>query len=143
MAEDARGAGTRRLVGEIYGEYCRGNRGFLLDLLADDVTWISAARGDVPWSGERRGRAGVEAYFAALDKLVSVTAYEVEQIIVEGETAVVLARGTGRFHATGEVVSLAKADVMRVRDGRVVEFREYYDSAPLLDCIGRCGGQPG
>jgi ketosteroid isomerase-like protein len=141
-AESAESAETLRRAGEIYAEYMRGNRAFALDALADDVTWISVAGADLPWGGTWRGRAGVEAYFASLDRLVAITGYEVERMIAQGDWVVVLARGTGRFHPTGEVITLSKADVLRLQDGRIVEFREYYDSAALMGCIARCGEPP-
>lgn len=143
MPDAARTAETLRRVGEIYARYGQGDRGFALDALAGDVVWTSMAASEMPWGGTFHGRAGVEDYFARLDALLAITAYEVERIVAQDDWAVILARGTGRFHATGEVITIAKADTIRLSEGRIAEFREYYDSAALLGCIGRCGGNPG
>ena len=133
-------AGTLRRVQEIYAEYARGNRAFALDALAPDVIWTSVAdRPALPWGGTWRGRAGVEAYFAELDRLVAITAYAIERYVADGDCVVALARAEGRFHTTGEAVVLNKADVLRLEAGRIIEFREYYDSALLLGCVARCG----
>lgn len=142
-AEAALTAETRRRVEAIYAEYGRGNRAYALEALAEDIVWTSHGSAELPWAGTWRGRAGVDAYYAKLDSLVQLTGYEIERIIVEGEFAVALARGTGRFHATGEVITVAKTDMLRVVGGRVVEFREYFDGAPLVACVARCGGAPG
>jgi ketosteroid isomerase-like protein len=134
---------SQRRAEAIYAEYARGNRAYALDALSPDVTWTSHAGPELPWAGTFRGRAAVEAYFARLDALVQITSYEIERIIAQGEWVVALARGTGRFHATGEALTIAKADALRIVDGQVVEFREYYDAAPLVACVARCGGTPG
>lgn len=134
---------NQSVLERIYAEYGRGNRAYALDLLAEDVAWHSLAAPGIPWGGTFHGRAGVERYFAEIDRLVQLTAYEVERIIVQGDWAVTLARGTGRFHATGEVVSIPKADMVRLRDGRVAEFREYYDGVPMAAAVARCRGAAG
>jgi hypothetical protein len=130
------------LAAEIYARYARGDRDLLMDRLAEDVAWTSLAAPELPWAGTWRGRAGVEDYFAALGGTVTVTAYELERLVAQGEWVIALARGTGRFRPTGEEITIAKADAMRFVDGRLVEFREYHDSAALLGCLARCGGNP-
>ena len=142
-APGAETAAALRRVGEIYARYAQGDRGFVFDALADDVTWVSVAGPAMPWGGTWRGRAGVEDYFARLDAALAITAYEIERMIAQGEWVVVLARGTGRFHATGEEIVLPKADVLRLRDGRIAEFREYYDGTGVTGCLARCGESPG
>lgn len=132
----------------LYAEYGRGNRAAVLDALAPDVSWTYNSGPELPWGGLWRGRDGVEAYFARLDATLRVTTYEVEHTIAQGEWVVVLARATGRFLPTGEEVTLGKADALRLRDGRLLEFREYYDTASALAALGRCGdgggaGRPG
>jgi ketosteroid isomerase-like protein len=124
----------------LYAEYGRGNRAAVLDALAPDVSWTSVAGPELPWGGTCRGREGVEAYFARLNATLRITAYEIERTVAQGEWVVVLARATGRFLPTGEDVTLAKADAMRLRDVRLLEFREYYDTAAALAALGRCDG---
>ncbi|MBX9700141.1 MAG: nuclear transport factor 2 family protein [Acetobacteraceae bacterium] len=136
-------SGTLERVQAIYAEYARGNRAFALDALAPEVVWTSvAASPDMPWGGTRHGRAGVEEYFARLDSMVAITGYEIERFIADGDWVIVLARATGRFHATGEELVLNKVDVLRLEGGRIAEFREHYDTAALLGCVARCGGRP-
>lgn len=134
---------TRRRAEEIYAEYGRGNRAYALEALHPEIVWISQAGADLPWGGTYRGRAGVEAYYARIDALVQITSYRIERLIAEGEWVMALAHATGRFHATGEEVALSKADALRIVDGRVVEFREYYDATPLHGCVARCRGASG
>lgn len=116
----------------IYGEYGRGNRAAVLDALAEDVAWHSIGSAGIPWAGSYRGRAGVETFFERLDSAAQVIAYEVERVIAQGEWATVLVKVRARFPATGLEQEFASADVIRVRDGRILEFREFYDTAAVL-----------
>ena len=69
----------------------------------------------------------MEDYFARLDAVLRITGYAVERVIPEGEWVTIMARGRARFLATGAELELPKVDIMRIRDGRILEFREYYN----------------
>lgn len=140
---DALTAASRARAEAIYAAYARGNRADALDALHPDILWTSHGGPELPWAGTFHGLAAVQDYFARLDALLQITAYEIERIIADGEWVIALARGTGRFHATGETLTIAKADALRIVDGQVVEFREYYDGAPMQACVARCGGMQG
>ena len=59
----------------------------------------------------------------------------IEQVIPEGECVTIMAPGRARFLATGAELELPKVDIMRIRDGRILEFREYYDTATVLAAL--------
>jgi ketosteroid isomerase-like protein len=130
-AEYAKGDYAEYAKGD-YAEYAKGDRQVVFDALAEDVVWRSNGGDGLAWSGERRARAGVEAYFAALDSCARVVGYEVERIIASGEWVVGLSTVHVEAVGTGERRSYAKADVFRMRDGRIAEFREYYDTGAAL-----------
>ena len=121
----------------MYAEYAAGNRAALFDALTDDVVWHSVGRGDLPWSGVHRGREGIRAYYDALDANLEVTGYECEQVVAQGEWVVMLGTIRVRNKANGTEHGFAKADAFRLRDGRIAEFREYYDTAMACAAFGR------
>lgn len=122
-------AGTLARLQGLYAEYGRGNRAAILDALAEDVVWTSVAGPELPWGGTFHGRAGVADYFARIDATVQVSGYAVEQVVAQGEWVVALGRCHIRVLATGAEHDFAKADITRMRDGRIAEFREFYDTA--------------
>ena len=73
---------------------------------------------------------------------------EIRQIVVQGDTAVVegisTGTNTGPIHLpgsdpappTGKRITRGIALVMRLRDGRIVEFREYSDRPTWLEQLG-------
>ena len=57
--------------------------------------------------------------------------FRIGRIIADGDWVAVTATVRARFHQTGEEQQLDKVDVLRLRDGRVVEFREFYDTMAI------------
>ena len=121
----------------IYAEYARGNRAAVFEALAEDVAWHSVASDGIPWGGSYRGRDGVESYFSRLDSAARVVGFDVERVIAQGEWITALVRVRVRFPATGTEREFAAANILRVCGGRVAEFREFYDTAGVLEAMRR------
>lgn len=134
MAEDLT-TRNRTRVEALYTAYLAGDLPFVLAAMAEDVRWISGEEAGAPWCGARVGRDGVAAYFEALAAECQILDYRIGQVIVDGDWAAITATVRARFHRSGMEQELAKVDVLRLRDGQVAEFREYYDtSAIALAC---------
>jgi ketosteroid isomerase-like protein len=73
----------------------------------------------------------VAAYFAALAAECEILDYRIGQVIVDGDWSAVTATVRARFHRSGVEQELAKVDVLRLRDGQVAEFLEYYDTSAI------------
>ena len=85
---------------------------------------------DLPWGGEFHGHAGYEDWArrmsAAFDRLEVADAQQFEQ----GDTVVITCRLITRSRATGETLDLPMAQIVRVADSRIVEFRPFYWNVP-------------
>jgi steroid delta-isomerase-like uncharacterized protein len=111
-------------------------------VIADDCRFEDVARGELQ-IGADGYRADYHRWRAAFpDGEVKIL-----RVMVDGEWAVVefVNRGThtgplqssvGEFAPTGRSMELRYCSVMRVHDGKVVEGRDYYDSASLLRQLG-------
>lgn len=128
---------TRARVAALYAAYVRGDMAAVMAGMAEGIAWQSLGDHGAPWSGRWQGRQGVADYFAAIGRVCAVTAYEVEHIIADGDWATVLGTLRVRFHADGSEAVYAKADILHLADGLVVEFREFYDTARMLGDLGR------
>lgn len=128
---------TRARVLDLYAAYQRGDMAAVMAGLAEEVVWQSLGDHGAPWSGRWSGKAGVGAYFAALGAACEVTALEIERVIADGDWASVLATIRVRFRADGTEHAYAKVDILRLAQGRVMEFREFYDTARLLAELGQ------
>ena len=111
-------------------------------VIADDCRFEDVARGELQ-IGPNGYRRDYERWRSAFpDGEVKVV-----NVIVEGDWAVVefLNRGThtgvlqsslGAFPPSGRSMEVRYCSVMRVRDGMVVEGRDYYDSSSIAAQLG-------
>ena len=102
----------------------------LMKLLSDDIEFrCNAPISVLPFAGERKGREAVLEYFAALEKDWTMESYDVQEVIAQGDRVVALSNICFRNNKTGKLLESRKADVIRVREGQVVAFEEFFDSA--------------
>jgi predicted ester cyclase len=113
-----------------------------LRLMSGDAQWL-----DIPTQMTFRGKDGHKQF-----DQVWLTAFpdgkvEITNIVASGDRVVVeyIGRGThtgplkgreGVLQPTGKKAELLLCDIMRVKDGLIVEGRTYYDSGMLMRQLG-------
>lgn len=105
-----------------------------LDLMADDVRMRSLAdgAGGMEFTRANAGKAAVTAYFDGLAADWEMLRFNADEFIAQGDRVVALSVVAFRHRKTGKVAESPKADVVRFRDGKIVEFFEFYDTAAAL-----------
>ena len=121
-------AANKQLVETLFDAFAEGDGRPFNHALAEDVTWI--VEGSAPWARAYRGRREV---VEALQKpLVAnfATPYRcrAERITAEDDRVVVEARGEVTTRA-GDPYNNHYCFVLRLRDGEIVEIREYMDTS--------------
>ena len=105
----------------------RGDVDGLLGLMHPDVRWrVPRLDGSGDFRGVEAVRAGIFARLPAL--LEAPPRMEIEDLVAEGECAMLRARGWARTRAGVEHTN-RYALFYRVREGRVVEVEEFLDTA--------------
>jgi ketosteroid isomerase-like protein len=122
-------------IRDLYERYTMGDGPeCVLDALADDVLWRSVGPPSrLPFARSRRGRDEVREYFRALTEDWEMISYKVNELIGQRDRVVALADVCFCHRETGKLVATAKADVFRLRDGRIIEFCEFFDSAAVVE----------
>jgi ketosteroid isomerase-like protein len=118
-----------QMVHRIYDAFSTGDLTAILNLMDDDVDWLFFGSAKIPWAGPRRRRSGVEQFFKAAAATFDVEAFQADEFLVAGDTIVVLGHERMKMRATDHVVEANWAHIWRLRQGRVVRFREYSDTA--------------
>ena len=100
------------------------------DLLDDNCIWISPGPNDkLPWAGTFKGKHEIANFFAHVEQNLEFTEFAPREMIEQGETVVVLGTLAGRAKKTGKAVKNEWAHVFKFRQGKVVFFQEYIDTA--------------
>lgn len=122
-----------RLVQNAYDAFTRGDIDGLLQLVADDVEWITPGPSDVmPAAGHRRGRAGVADFFSTLTSQEDVELFEPKEYIAQGDKVVAICSYRGRVKATGRNAETDLVHVFDIKHDKVQRFREFFDTAAVL-----------
>ena len=112
-----------------YEAFGRGDMETLLSFFDEDIVWSSPGPSDLPTAGIRRGRQEVVNFFHDLNELYDIQRFEPKTFVAKDDLVVVLGEDTHRIKATGKILDAEWAHVFTVRDGKIVSFREYLDTA--------------
>lgn len=124
---------NKQIILDFYDAGARGDLEAGLTLLADDVTWtnIDSTR----FSGAFRGKQALidDLLGPLFSRLKAGITSELEALTAEGDTVVAQTKGTAETH-DGTPYNNTYCQVFRVRDGKIVEVKEYMDTA-LVDAV--------
>jgi steroid delta-isomerase-like uncharacterized protein len=137
MSSDA----AAKFVRRFYKQFGAGRIDAALSVFADDLEVIDPAMGRV--RGRDRFREyleDVQARNARCEREVEETVESGELVAVEGRVAGThtspLATNVAEVSPTGAAIDLRFADVSRMREGKIVAYRTYYDQLGLVTQLG-------
>ena len=117
------------IVQKAYSNFKTGNIQALLDQMSDGVTWQLPEVPDVPLAGARTGRDGVKEFFATLARDQDVLEFEPREFVAQRDRVVSLGHYRWRVKDTGREYASDFVHIFTIRDGKIVAFREHFDSA--------------
>jgi uncharacterized protein len=119
---------------ERWGREKEGSFDCWVDILADDVRWRSLAAGarGMDFTTERGGKPAVRDYFVGMARDWEMLHYTPELFVAEGDWVVMRGACGWRHRRSHKRMESPKADFFRLKDGKIVEFFEFYDTAAAL-----------
>jgi ketosteroid isomerase-like protein len=103
------------------------------DLDPDVVWWPSA---DEPVTEPSRGHTGFRERIDSMLELSPDIHVEIEELFEAGDLVVACLRYSGRGRGSGAPLEIGETHVVRVRDGKIVEVREYRHRSQALEAAG-------
>jgi ketosteroid isomerase-like protein len=121
-----------RIVQDAYAAFARGDVQTLLGYFDDNIVWkpVTGAGAHVPTAGERRGKAAVGEFFKTVSETVNFERFEPREFVAEKDKVVALGYYTAKA-PTGRRFESDFVMVFTLRDGKVVQFQEFSDSAAI------------
>jgi hypothetical protein len=128
------------IVQQIYRNFLAGDMDAVLDAFAEDIDWGStfnwrgSSADDREYEGRRLGRRDVAE---ALEAFRASVKYEEptadNHYVVAGNRVIVTGQDIRRVLSTGERTENRWSMVWTINDGKVVHFRVYQDTVPVLE----------
>src|SRR5262245_17550569 len=105
-----------------------------MGLVADDIQFGSLPEGApaVVFAKRYTNRAALRGYFDGLLADWEMIHYTVNEFVAQDERVFVRGSTAWRHKRTGKDVETPKVDFWRFRDGKAVEFYEYFDTARVI-----------
>lgn len=126
---------NKQVVIDFYEAGARGDMDACFALLSDDVTWTNI--GSTKFSGQYRGKQQlVERLLGPLfGQLKAGIRSRIERLVAEDDIVVAQTTGTAET-LDGRPYNNTYCQVIRVRDGQVIEVKEYFDTALVAEVFG-------
>lgn len=122
------------LVQSMYAAFGRGDIAAIVTACSADIDWeVVGAAKDYPLFGARHGSAEVERFFRQLSEVHRITEFSPENFAAGGDTVVALGHYSFAFNHNGRKVATEWAHAFTLRGGKVAKFREYTDSAQMVE----------
>ena len=102
----------------------------LLAVAAEDIEWIIPGR-DWPLAGTRRGHAGLTDFLQKASETVETSFPKPPEFVAQGDRVLVVGVATGKIKATNKPFKDDWVFDITVRDGKVMNIREYIDTQAL------------
>jgi uncharacterized protein len=122
---------------QIYSAFARGDVPTILNALADDVEWRSPGPNLIPWAGTWRGRESVATWLSKVAEAAEFEEFQPRDFFASGDKVMVLGYERFRVKATGRVLANELAQLYVLRDGKITQFCEYYDTAAVAETFRR------
>ena len=127
---DMGAAENAEVVRRGYEAFNAGDMATLGELFAEDSVWHAA--GSSTLSGTKQGRDAVMAYFGELGARSQGSFQATVQDVVGGENHTVGIQQT-RAESNGKTLDMATVIVFVLREGKVVEGREFFEDSAKAD----------
>lgn len=124
-------APAEQVVRRMYDAFGRGDEARLRELIAADVEWIQCE--GFPGGAHRRGIESVlDGVLRGNRGTWTGFAVAFDEFVTSGDRVVVLGAYSGSHHRTGRAMRSVFAHAYEVRDGRIVRFRQFADTWPMV-----------
>jgi len=126
-------AENKQVVLDFYEAGARGDMDACFALLADNVTWTNI--GSTKFSGAYIGKQAIaeDLLGPLFSQLKAGISSQIERLTAEGDIVVAQTSGTAET-MDGTPYNNTYCQVIRIRDGRIADVKEYMDTA-LIDSV--------
>lgn len=139
MSEEARNVAILKEAYRLWHETKGKSVSHWISICADAIEFGSIAQNirSVPYMTTYEDVATLAKYFSGLVVDWEMLEFRTENFVAQGDRVVMLGRCSWRARKNGVVVWTPKADSFRMKNGKIVSFYEFFDTAQVRDAMQR------
>jgi hypothetical protein len=119
------------LIKKLYASFSKGDIETIIAALDEDVLWEEPNHPEIPYGGNRRGKAAVKDFFQNVAQ-VQVASFEPQEFVASGDRVLAIGRWSGQARPTGKSFKSEWIMSWIVKGGKVKYFRAYEDTAAVV-----------
>ncbi len=127
------------IVQSIYGAFARRDIGAILAFLSPDVKWGEPENPFNPTAGTRIGHKGFLEWAQIGQREEDILVLETRKILADKDTVAVIGFLKCRAKSTGKIYESDFVHVITLKDGKIMEFREHFDTFAAAEAFRRKG----
>ena len=137
MSEEARNVAILTEAYRHWSDSRGASVDYWMSLCDQDIAFGSLAESEpsVPYMVSYNRRDDLAQYFAGLGRDWEMIEFRPEHFVAQGDRVVMLGRCSWRAKASGQAVATPIAASFRLKDGKIVEYFEYFDTAQIRDAL--------
>lgn len=129
---------VRETLDLYYAALKAGDRVALRGVVSDDIeVHYPAPEGLLPWAGDWVGFERFEAFIKTVGDHLVIDTVEPLAVHVAGDTVITVLKGEWTVKATARKVRTETVNMFTLRDGKIVRYQVYSDTAALAVGLGR------
>lgn len=128
-------ASNTDFIRNLYAAFGRSDVKTILDNLDPTIVWKSNCDETIPWGGTRHGVTGAASFFQELGENLDFESFESREFFEAGDTVIVVGYTRARLQRNGRPVNSDWVHVFTLRNGKVSQFREFYDTAAVIRAL--------
>jgi ketosteroid isomerase-like protein len=117
------------LIRKIYAAFGAGDVQTILDSVADGASWINHGPATIPYAGSRSGKTQILEFFEAIDGSTTGGTVIAENYIAQAGTVVATGWYRATVRHTGAEIDSPIAHIFTIRDGNVIRWEGFSDTA--------------
>ncbi|MGF7161086.1 ketosteroid isomerase-like protein [Rhodoligotrophos appendicifer] len=117
----------------LYDARIREDRPTFFAHVAEDATLLLQGPDLFPYCGTFIGKAAMTEAMKMIQDQFDTLTYTPEVMVAEGDWVVAWIDTELKDRATQQIIKVDLADFIRFKDGKVVEFREVFDTATTIE----------
>jgi uncharacterized protein len=120
-----------QIVKDVFAAVSAGEKQRLLALTAEDIEWIIPGEG-WPLAGTHRGHAGLADLLEKASEELETSFPQPRESVTQGDRVLVVGFSKGKVKATNKTFEDNFVFAITVRNGKLTNIREYFDTQALV-----------